>query len=41
MAFSVLLALGWSTWMMAAWLLGGLCGIVLLLSDPAHSAADI
>ncbi|MFJ2431646.1 hypothetical protein ACIOWM_00380 [Streptomyces anulatus] len=40
-AFSVLLALGWSTWMMAAWLLGGLCGIALLLSDPADSAADI
>lgn len=39
-AFAVLLALGAGTWMMAAWLLGGLCGIILLLSDPAGRPSD-
>ncbi|MCT6778900.1 hypothetical protein LXH09_19895 [Streptomyces sp. CS7] len=39
-AFTLLLALGSGTWMLAAWLLGGLCGIALLLSDPADSATD-
>ncbi|MEU6833820.1 MULTISPECIES: hypothetical protein [Streptomyces] len=40
-AFTLLLALGSGTWMLAAWLLGGLCGIALLLSDPADSATDV
>ncbi|MFE2501406.1 hypothetical protein [Streptomyces rubiginosohelvolus] len=40
-AFTLLLALGSGTWMLAAWLLGGLCGIALLLSDPAYSATDV
>ncbi|MFC9034232.1 hypothetical protein [Streptomyces arboris] len=39
-AFAALLALGRETWMMAAWLLGGLCGITLLLSDPAGTPSD-
>ncbi|NEB41076.1 DUF1345 domain-containing protein [Streptomyces sp. SID14515] len=39
-AFAALLALGRGTWMMAAWLLGGLCGIALLLSDPAGTPSD-
>ncbi|MFE7338286.1 hypothetical protein [Streptomyces griseus] len=39
-AFAALLALGSGTWMLVAWLLGGLCGITLLLSDPADRAAD-
>ncbi|WP_097880766.1 hypothetical protein [Streptomyces sp. st140] len=39
-AFTLLLALGSGTWMLVAWLLGGLCGIALLLSDPADSATD-
>ncbi|MFF0566383.1 hypothetical protein ACFYT7_01855 [Streptomyces sp. NPDC004041] len=38
--FAALLALGSGTWMVIAWLLGGLCGITLLLSDPAGRAAD-
>ncbi len=38
--FAALLALGWGTWMPAAWLLGGLCGITLLLSGPAGGPAD-
>lgn len=39
-AFAALLALGSGTWMLVAWLLGGLCGITLLLSGPADRAAD-
>ncbi|MFD5200255.1 hypothetical protein ACFWM7_08850 [Streptomyces sp. NPDC058375] len=39
-AFTALLALGSGTWMLVAWLLGGLCGITLLLSDPAGGPSD-
>ncbi|MBV7244488.1 hypothetical protein [Streptomyces sp. MW-W600-10] len=39
-AFAALLALGSGTWMLVAWLLGGLCGITLLLSDPADGPSD-
>ncbi|MEU3054638.1 hypothetical protein [Streptomyces griseus] len=39
-AFAALLALGSGTWMLVAWLLGGLCGITLLLSDPAGGPSD-
>ncbi|WP_103512096.1 hypothetical protein [Streptomyces sp. SM13] len=39
-AFAALLALGSGTWMLIAWLLGGLCGITLLLSDPAGTPSD-
>ncbi|MGW1292447.1 hypothetical protein [Streptomyces sp. NPDC002533] len=39
-AFAALLALGWGTWTLAAWLLGGLCGITLLLSGPGGGPSD-
>ncbi|WP_326662016.1 hypothetical protein [Streptomyces sp. NBC_00385] len=31
-AFTVTLGFGWDMWMMASWLVGGLCGLILLSS---------
>ncbi|MET8218118.1 hypothetical protein [Streptomyces hirsutus] len=39
-AFVVTLGFGWGPWMMASWLVGGLCGLTLLLGGRPGTPSD-